>query len=197
MKKNMSRGLFALLVFMLVFALAACGMETSDPDSVQGDQGAEQETPSEQDQAEEQQKPEEEAKPESKELTIYYVDQNLMELVEESRTIEFTTEEEELRSIWKALQTPENSEHVALWKDVELLTATLQDGTLTLDITGTDKVNVGAGGEAFAIQTLINTYSQVEGVESIQLLVDGKVVETLYGHVSIDQPFKKNEQVIQ
>ncbi|WP_159102305.1 hypothetical protein [Caldalkalibacillus mannanilyticus] len=47
------------------------------------------------------------------------------------------------------------------------------------------------------MQSLIQTYAQIEGVEEIQLTIDGQIQETLAGHVSIDKPFTKDEIIYQ
>lgn len=196
MKKRLSKGSLSLLLLILMLALAACGMETTDENVVQGDGNTEEEVQDVDEQAEEPSAPEEN-KAQSEEFTIYYVDENIMEMVQEQQTITFTTEQEKIQALWNALQKPQDPEHFALWQGVELLDASLKEGTLTLNIAKPEQANVGAGGEAFAIQTLIDTFAQMDGVESIQITVDGQVVESLYGHVSIDKPFSKDEQIIQ
>ncbi len=75
--------------------------------------------------------------------------------------------------------------------DVRLLNGYIQDSTAYLDfsseITG---AVMGGELEAVLVQAIVLTASQVQGVDSVQIMVEGKIVESLAGHVLINQPIK-------
>jgi germination protein M len=58
------------------------------------------------------------------------------------------------------------------------------------------KLNVGSGYESLVVAAIVNTLTELEGVDQVQILVDGKIVESLAGHVVIDTPLKREEQLI-
>lgn len=132
----------------------------------------------------------------SKTVILYYSDENLIEIVEEERDIEFKESSDLMTQMWQALQNPENEQNISLWADVELNNMELQDAQLTIDVTIPEHLQFGSASEGIAIQTLLQTYKQIDDVQSIQLLIDGQVQETLAGHVSIDQPLDVNEEII-
>lgn len=214
MNRTLSKTLLGVLMIMLIFTLAACGQDMDG--SSQGDDTSEQPNELEQDPTEHPTEPAEDGneadeaiedvlgeavdgetdQTKAEQISIYYVDHDLMNIEEEQRTIDFSSAEEKWMSVWKALQSPETSAHVSLWEQVQLLDATLENGTLTLNLEKPEGVNIGSGGEAYAIQTLLDTYFQFDEVHFIQFTVEGEIVETLYGHVTIDEPFSKGEKLI-
>ncbi len=51
-------------------------------------------------------------------------------------------------------------------------------------------LNVGARGEAITIFSIINTLAQFPEIHRVQLLLDGKCIESLAGHMSIHEPLE-------
>lgn len=125
----------------------------------------------------------------SKVLTFYYTDPRLAGLIETQFEIKYNDLDEKLNAIWDKLQHPNTAEANALWSHFRLNKMTLNEHQLTIDVTMNDGVHFGSSAEGYAIQSLIQTFGQVEGVDKIQLLIDGSIEETLAGHISIDQPF--------
>lgn len=54
------------------------------------------------------------------------------------------------------------------------------------------KVNVGSGGEAAIISAIVSTLSQFPNVNSVRILVGGKPVESLAGHVDVSGSVPRN-----
>ncbi|NMO97981.1 GerMN domain-containing protein [Paenibacillus lemnae] len=121
-------------------------------------------------------------------IKVYYTDPDAMELLEGSADIQYEDEKSKLEAAFKALQTSDSDEQYPLWQNIELLSLTFEDGALTLDLHIPDTANMGSGVEAFAMDALKQTYFQFDEVQSIQLLVDGSQVESLMGHVSLNNP---------
>lgn len=51
-------------------------------------------------------------------------------------------------------------------------------------------LNVGARGEAITIFSIVNTLAQFPEINRVQLLLDGKYIESLAGHMSILEPLE-------
>lgn len=130
-------------------------------------------------------------------LSIFHVDMEVTHLQALQTRINYNEQAELLQHIWLELQQVEE-EQADIWGQVELNDIKLQEGLLTIDIQEPEpgSLNLGSAGEALGLQALIFTFSQVPDVQHIQLTIDGEVRETLAGHVSIDQPFELNEEII-
>jgi spore germination protein GerM len=60
-----------------------------------------------------------------------------------------------------------------------------------------DKHPGGSMNELFTVYTIVNTLTtNIRDVESVQLLIDGREVDTLAGHVDLRRPLRKNELLI-
>jgi spore germination protein GerM len=58
------------------------------------------------------------------------------------------------------------------------------------------RLSVGSRGEALVVAAIANTLIKFPGVERVQILVEGKKVESLAGHVDISQPVGRNDAVV-
>jgi hypothetical protein len=185
MNKRLKNGLLSIsaLVFLFI-GTVACGGQAIDVQS----------QPNVSDTTQSQGSSDTSSAVESKEmktLSFYYVDKELLHIQEEQQDIYYSSDEELLSAVWQAFQSPTNDESVSLWGEIKLNTIQLTDQNLVIDILIPQDLQLGSSGEGLAIQTLINTFGQIEGIETIELLVDGKTVESLFGHVSTDEPFSK------
>lgn len=128
-------------------------------------------------------------------LTFYYVDEELLFMKEKEQTISYFNEEEKWTSIWKHLQHAGDEDYISLWEHVELIAMEVDGQQLNINISKPENLQFGSTAEGFAIQTLLQTVGQLEGIQTVQLLIDGEIHETLAGHVSIDQPIPTDEMI--
>lgn len=55
----------------------------------------------------------------------------------------------------------------------------------------------GSAGELLTIYSLVNTLiDNLEGIERVQILVEGEVIETLAGHIDTTKPFSRNGSIV-
>jgi spore germination protein GerM len=185
MNKRLKNGLLSIsALVLLLIGTVACGgqaidVQPSDSDATQSQGSTDTVTPTE--------------SKEMKSVSFYYVDEDLLHIQEEQQDIYYSSQDELLLAIWQAFQSPTNDESVSLWDDMKLNDIQLTDQNLVIDISIPHNLQLGSSGEGLAIQTLIDTFGQIEGVETIELLIDGETVESLSGHVSIDEPFAKED----
>ena len=89
------------------------------------------------------------------------------------------------------------------------LTKTIPDGVEVLNISkNNDTIQVdfseeiitnhwgGSSGEILTVYSIVNTLTQFEGIKKIKILVDGKEVETLVGHMDLSVPIETNQDII-
>jgi len=46
------------------------------------------------------------------------------------------------------------------------------------------------------VYSIVNTLTQFGTIQEVQLRVDGKIVETIAGHVSVDAPLVRDDEII-
>ncbi|MBW4085608.1 GerMN domain-containing protein [Paenibacillus sp. S150] len=124
-------------------------------------------------------------------ISVYFTDPQQMELVPAKASISFADEAEKYSEAYKALQSSGNADQIPLWAKIELISLEFAGGQITMDIHKPDEAQLGAGGEAFAINALAKTLFQFEEVKSIEVLVDGEQVESLMGHVDLEHPMTR------
>jgi spore germination protein GerM len=69
---------------------------------------------------------------------------------------------------------------------------TLSEGMLTVDLSGeAQSLSVGAEGEEVMMQSLLWTLTEIPGVRKVRILVGGKQVDSLAGHIAIIDPLTR------
>ena len=54
------------------------------------------------------------------------------------------------------------------------------------------KASGGSAQENLLVMSIVNTLTEFKEIEQVQILIEGKVVETLYGHLSLDHPLSRS-----
>lgn len=87
---------------------------------------------------------------------------------------------------------PKDSDYVTLWpKETKINSVVVAGDKASLDLT-LGKMNVGSEAESMAIAQLVWTATAANTkVKKIQLTVDGKIVESIAGHVDATKPFTR------
>ncbi|MEK4665244.1 GerMN domain-containing protein [Priestia sp. FSL H7-0729] len=131
---------------------------------------------------------------EKKTITVFYTDEEELELHKASAEISYASDDAKYKAAFESLQQSKDNKLVPLWsKEIELKSVQFKDGALTLDIHMPDTARLGAGGEVFAMDALKQTFFQFDEVKSLDLLVDGQQTESLMGHVDLEHPMTRSE----
>ena len=71
-----------------------------------------------------------------------------------------------------------------------LLEGTKENGTATVDFTGDLRKDFvgGSTGETMLVGSVVDTLTEFPEVKKVQILIDGKKVESLSGHMDLSQP---------
>ncbi len=68
----------------------------------------------------------------------------------------------------------------------------LSEGLLTVDLSAEAlQLNTGASGEEAMMQAFVWTMTEIRGVKKVRILVQGKPVDTIGGHINSSQPFER------
>jgi hypothetical protein len=87
---------------------------------------------------------------------------------------------------------PKDTDYVTLWpKETKINSIVVVGNKATIDLT-LGKMNVGSEAESLAIAQLVWTATAANTkVKQIQLTVDGKIIESIAGHVDATKPFTR------
>jgi len=82
--------------------------------------------------------------------------------------------------------------------DTQLLDINIQDGLCTVNFSQelVDKHSGGSGSENATVYSIVNTLTQFSSIEQVQILVDGKVVESIAGHLDVSAPLTRDSNLI-
>jgi len=129
--------------------------------------------------------------------TLYYVGEDGMALVPVQREVPFgATAAEQARAIIEAQLAAAAPLVSAIPADTKLRDVFVTErGDAFIDLSGdvTAKHPGGSLDEIFTVYTLVNALTvNLPAVTRVQILVDGKEVDTLAGHVDLRHPLSKN-----
>ena len=134
--------------------------------------------------------------------TFFYVAEDGLSLAAVQREVSFGEPvSEQARHIVEMQIAPPPAPHVSAIPQGTKLRAVYvsEQGEAFVDVTGEVSRNHtgGALDELFAVYTIVNAVTvNLPAIKRVQILVDGKEVDTLAGHVDLRQPFAKNTQWI-
>lgn len=125
-------------------------------------------------------------------IETYFSDDQMLEMQKVEQEITYTSDDDKYLAALKALQNTEDQKLFPLWGKAVFNSVQIQNGEVVVDLSLPNEARLGAGGEAMALDALKQTLFQFSEVKSIQLLVDGQQVDTLMGHVELEQPLTRN-----
>ncbi|MET3207366.1 UNVERIFIED_CONTAM: spore germination protein GerM [Paenibacillus sp. PvR008] len=121
-------------------------------------------------------------------IKVFFADSQVERLEEDKVEVTFTDASDKYQQAFKSLQNNTKPDLVSLWNKIKLKSVSFNAGMVTLDVQIPDAARLGSGGEQLALDALKNTLFQFDEVNSIELLVDGKALESLMGHADLEHP---------
>lgn len=189
MKKHIS----ILLLLLILLTLGACSKKDL------GDTPPVVENPTENDQIDQDEVVDPNPEKETKEVNLYFAngeyietgDESLEKLIVEKRMVEYgdvTLEEKIVRELMKG---PENTEKAStvIPSSIKLLGVEVADGTAYVNF-AQEGLYGGSMEESFTINQIVSSLLDLDSVDRVQFLIDGKKAETLMGHYSIEETFE-------
>lgn len=136
---------------------------------------------------------------EKKQVTLYFGDKDAMYLVPENRTVDKKDGILEAAVVEELVNGPEKEGSVP----------TMPEGTRVLSVTvvnGVAYVNLskefqtkhwgGSAGEIMTIYSVVNTLTEIPGVEKVQFLLEGDKLESILGHMDTTIPIESDPNLI-
>lgn len=133
------------------------------------------------------------------EVTLYYVnneyietgDDSLQKLVPEKRTISAGNIPLEEAIVKELMKNPESKKlSTVISSNITLLGVEVADKTAFVNFSQ-EGLYGGSMQEDFTIAQIVNTLLELDHIDKVQFLIDGKKAETLMGHISITEPFEE------
>lgn len=181
MKKYIS----LLLIFLMVFSLAACSGPAKEPeknDEKQDEDVIVEPTP----------------KTNEQEVTLFFVnkkyietgDEKLEKLISEKRLVKYgdtSLEEAVVRELMKGSDNQDLSTEIP--SSAKLINVEVADGTAFVNF-AQDGLYGGSMQEIFTIMQITRTLNELPNIQRVQFLIDGNKAETLMGHIGVSEPFE-------
>lgn len=131
-------------------------------------------------------------------LTVYFASQDAMNLVPQAYTV-VKNEQPVKSAVELLLAGPKNQELLAVFpKEVKLKSITVKDHIAYVDFNDQlikHKVG-GSAGEMLLVGALVDTVTEFSEIKKVQILVEGKKIETISGHMDTSEPIGRMEQMI-
>lgn len=125
-------------------------------------------------------------------LTLYFATPDAAGLKPEQREVAATSEpsrtamEELLRGSQTGLTSP-------MPAGTKLRGLAIRDRVAYVDLS--DDIlktpNRGSASEMLIVSSIVNTLTEFTGIEKVQILIEGKELETLYGHLDLSEPIAR------
>ncbi len=132
-------------------------------------------------------------------VKIYFPDKNADYLVAEEREIEVQASLSIERLIISELASGPKSEGLArcLPSDTKVISAETKDGVCFVNLSGNFQENAQSGSSSamMAVYSIVNSLTELDTINSVQILIDGKTGQE-FGNMVLDEPLEKNETLI-
>ncbi|HCF49988.1 MAG TPA: hypothetical protein DER60_06880 [Syntrophomonas sp.] len=137
-----------------------------------------------------------------KEITLYFSDQQAQFLAAEKRTVKVASDQ--LQAVAEAVVNeliagPKGAGLVkTIPPETKLLAVSIQDAMATVDFSKELKTKHwgGSTGESMTIMSIVNSLTELPGIEKVQILIEGQKEDTLAGHWDLSSPISRDESII-
>lgn len=138
----------------------------------------------------------------TKEVALYFSDKEAESLVAEKRTVQVAADE--LQQVAKAVvnELIAGPHDTGLSKTIppeaRLLSVNIKDKTAIVDFSAELKTKHwgGSSGETMTIMSIVNSLTELPGIEKVQFLIEGQKQETLVGHWDLTNPISRDQKII-
>lgn len=136
------------------------------------------------------------------EVVLYFADDQAMYLQAEKRTISVNDDSSALplkEIINELIKGPQDQALSAVIPaEAKLLSVEVKESVAYVNFSEEIRTKHwgGSTGETMTIMSLVNTLTEFEEIQGVQILIKGEKQDSLVGHWSIDQPIERDESLI-
>ena len=133
-------------------------------------------------------------------VNVYYPNEQGTKLLPSSRKIETGSSKDKYTAALESLMKgPTEKGQTAIFpKKAKLLSVTLKNGTAVVNFSKELQTNFvgGSTGEEMLVGSIVNTLTEFSEVKNVHILVEGKNIETLSGHMDLSLPISRMMNVL-
>ena len=192
---NIMKSMLAL--FMLLALLLVAGCDADDKSKSGGAPAADK--PAAADTKDAGTKKDAPKKAEKISIKVYYPDDNGMKLIAETRTVE-TTQDGKYKAALESLLSGTKAKGMVniIPKKAKLKSVKVKNGIATVDFSEDLVKNFAGGstGEEMLAGSIVNTLTEFPEVKSVQIIIEGKEVDSLAGHLDTSKPLKRMTELL-
>lgn len=179
----------SLIIFVLLFSclmiIAGCGDSKTEKDTKQQETKATTQA---------------EKPAVNNEFTLYFPDENGEYLIPSKHKIDVTEADQYKEVVAALIKGPENAkEGIAIMpKGTKVIDVKVTKGIANVDF-NQDFVKHFPGGstsELMIIGSIVNTLTDIKGIDAVKISVEGKGIDTLSGHLDLSEPLKPMKDLI-
>lgn len=129
------------------------------------------------------------------EIVLYFADWQAQHVMPESRRVVQVGDELLAGVAVRELLSGPADPHLnpTLPADARMLSVEIVDGIVYVNLSEEVRGVYGSAGEIMAVQSLIYTLTDLEGIDRVQILIEGTKSETLGGHLMLEEPLERGE----
>ncbi len=127
-------------------------------------------------------------------IKVYYPNDQGTKLVAVKRTVTLDQQEKYTAAMESLMEgTTAKDQTNIIPKEAKLKSVKVKDGTATVDFSQDLKKNFvgGSTGETMLVGSIVDTLTEFSEVKKVQILIEGKKVETLGGHMDLMEPLTR------
>lgn len=132
-------------------------------------------------------------------LKLYFPNQDATKVIPEERTVLITDAGIARVTMEELIKGPQDSRlSRAIPEGTKLLNIKIEDNICYVNFSAElrDKHWGGSAGETMTIGAIVNTLTEFPGIQQVQILIEGKVGESIGGHLELDQPLSRIEYIM-
>lgn len=136
-------------------------------------------------------------KPATVEVKLYYPDEEGEKVVPVKAEV---AAKDKYKAVVEALIKGTDTPHLTgiFPKGTKVNRVTVQNGMATVDFSPelVERFVGGSTGEEMLVGSLVNTLTEFPEITSVQIIVNGKAIETISGHLDISAPFARQVDLL-
>lgn len=132
-------------------------------------------------------------------VKLYYPDDQGLKLIAIKRTVNLNGSDKYTATLKSLLTgTQKKGQTTVIPKQAKLKSVQVKGDTAYVDFSQelVTKFTGGSTGEEMLVGSVVNTLTEFTEVKKVQILVDGKVVESLSGHLDLSTPQTRMENLL-
>ncbi len=132
-------------------------------------------------------------------VKVYYPDEQGLKLVPVKKTVKMGNDDKYTATVKALLEgTKEKGLATIVPKQAKIKSVKVQGDTAFVDFDENliKKFIGGSTGEEMLVGSIVDTLTEFEEIKKVQLLVEGKKIESLSGHLDLTKPVERMENLI-